>query len=112
MLEVAQRVYEGRHFRIPTGELNRLIRDAYQKHPPPARGMRRLKILYVSQVAVAPPVILLHVNDPKLAHFTYKRFLENQIRAGVSVRGHADPPELPLARRRAGRLGWAAASES
>lgn len=80
VLEVAKRVYEGRHFRIPTGELNRLIRDAYHKHTPPARGTRRLKLLYATQVAIAPPVILIHVNDPRLVHFTYKRFIENQIR--------------------------------
>lgn len=80
VMEVAKRVYEGRHFRIPTGELNRLMRDAYHKHTPPVRGTRRLKLLYASQVAVAPPIILIHVNDPRLVHFTYKRFLENQIR--------------------------------
>jgi GTP-binding protein len=80
VLEVANQVYEGRHFRIPTAELNRLIRDSYQKHTPPIRGTRRLKIMYASQVATAPPLILFHVNDPKLVHFTYKRFLENQIR--------------------------------
>ena len=59
---------------------NRLMRDAYHKHTPPVRGTRRLKLLYASQVAVAPPFILIHVNDPRLVHFTYKRFLENQIR--------------------------------
>lgn len=80
VLEAAQRVYEGRHYRIPTSELNRLIRDSYQKHTPPIRGTRRLKLMYASQVAIAPPIILFHVNDPKLVHFTYKRFLENQIR--------------------------------
>lgn len=80
VLEMTQRVFEGRHFRIPTGELNRLMRDAYHKHTPPVRGTRRLKLLYAAQVAVAPPVILFHVNDPRLVHFTYKRFLENQIR--------------------------------
>lgn len=56
------------------------MRDAYHKHTPPVRGTRRLKLLYAAQVAVAPPVILFHVNDPRLVHFTYKRFLENQIR--------------------------------
>ncbi len=87
VMEVAQRVYEARHFRIPTAELNRLMRAAYQKHTPPIRGTRRLKLLYASQVATAPPVILFHVNDPKLVHFTYKRFLENQIRAEYPFAG-------------------------
>lgn len=91
VLETAQRVYEGRHFRIPTADLNRLLRESYQKHTPPIRGTRRLKIMYASQVATAPPLILFHVNDPKLVHFTYKRYLENQIReeypfAGTPIR--------------------------
>jgi GTP-binding protein len=87
VLETAQRVYEGRHFRIPTADLNRLLREAYQKHTPPIRGTRRLKIMYASQVATSPPLILFHVNDPKLVHFTYKRFLENQIRAEYPFAG-------------------------
>ncbi|HVU12716.1 MAG TPA: ribosome biogenesis GTPase Der [Phototrophicaceae bacterium] len=87
VLEVTRRVYEGRHFRIPTAELNRLMRDAYHQHTPPIRGTRRLKLLYASQVAIAPPVFLFHVNDPKLVHFTYKRFLENQIRAEFPFEG-------------------------
>lgn len=87
VLAAAQRVYEGRHFRIPTADLNRLMRDAYQKHTPPVRGTRRLKLLYASQVATAPPLILFHVNDPRLVHFTYKRFLENQIRAEYPFEG-------------------------
>jgi GTP-binding protein len=87
VLEMAHSVYEGRHFRIPTSELNRLLRDSYQKHTPPIRGTRRLKIMYASQVATAPPLILFHVNDPKLVHFTYKRFLENEIRAAFPFPG-------------------------
>ena len=87
VLEVAQRVFEGRHFRIPTSDLNRLLREAYQKHTPPIRGTRRLKVMYASQVATAPPLILFHVNDPKLVHFTYKRFLENQIREAYPFEG-------------------------
>jgi GTP-binding protein len=56
-------------------------------HTPPVRGTRRLKIFYTSQVAVDPPVVLFHVNDPRLVHFTYKRFLENQIRAAYPFAG-------------------------
>ncbi|MCC6801897.1 MAG: ribosome biogenesis GTPase Der [Anaerolineae bacterium] len=87
VLEAAKRVYEGRHFRIPTADLNRLIREAYHKHTPPVRGTRRLKLLYASQVSIAPPVILIHVNDPRLVHFTYKRFIENQIREAYPFEG-------------------------
>jgi len=80
VLETAKRVWEGRHLRITTGEMNRIIREAMLTHTPPVRGTRRLKIMYASQVAVNPPLILFHVNDVRLVHFSYKRFLENQIR--------------------------------
>lgn len=87
VLETAHRVWEGRHFRIPTSELNRVLRDAMQRHTPPIRGTRRLKIMYASQVAIDPPVMLFHVNDPRLVHFTYKRYLENRIREEYAFEG-------------------------
>jgi GTP-binding protein len=80
VLETAHRVWENRFHRIPTAELNRLLRASVQKHPPPTSGTKRLKLLYLSQVSVNPPVFLFHVNDTRLVHFTYKRYLENQIR--------------------------------
>ncbi len=87
VLNTAKKVWEGRHFRIPTGELNRIVRDAMQLHTPPVRGTRRLKIMYTTQVAISPPVILFHVNDVRLVHFTYRRFLENQIRKAYPFEG-------------------------
>jgi len=87
VLETAKRVWEARHFRIPTSELNKLVRDAMHKHTPPIRGTRRLKILYASQVSIDPPVILFHVNDARLVHFSYKRFLENQLRETYAFEG-------------------------
>ncbi len=87
VLETANRVWEARSFRIPTSEMNRILRDAVQKHPPPAKGTRQLKIFFATQVAVDPPVFLFHVNDTRLLHFTYKRFLENQIREAYSFEG-------------------------
>lgn len=80
VLEAAVKVWEWRSFRIPTAELNTIVREAVQKHAPPMKGTKRLKFLFASQVAVNPPLILFHVNDTRLVHFTYKRFLENQIR--------------------------------
>jgi len=91
VLETAKEVYEGRYRRVQTSEVNRLLRDAMHKHPAPTMGGQRLKIFYGSQVRVAPPVFLFHVNDPGLVHFTYRRFLENQFRevypfAGTPIR--------------------------
>jgi GTP-binding protein len=81
VLETANQVYEARYFRIPTHELNRIVREALVEHVPPTKGVRRLKIFFATQVSVAPPVLLFHVNDLRLVHFTYKRYLENKIRA-------------------------------
>ncbi|MBI3242652.1 MAG: ribosome biogenesis GTPase Der [Chloroflexi bacterium] len=80
VLPTALSVQEERLVRIPTSELNRIVRDAVSKHAAPSRTGRRLKIYYATQVDTDPPTFLFHVNDPKLVHFTYRRFLENQIR--------------------------------
>jgi GTPase len=87
VLETANRIWEARMFRIPTSEVNRILRAAVQKHPPPQKGTKQLKLYFGSQVAVDPPVILFHVNDTRLVHFTYKRYLENQIRAEYPFEG-------------------------
>ncbi len=81
IIPTALRIQEERFFRISTGELNRIIHRALDTHAPPSKAGKRLKIFYVSQVNVDPPVILFHVNDKNLVHFSYQRFLENQIRA-------------------------------
>lgn len=87
VLEIANQVWENRYLRIPTSELNRLLRAAIQNHPPPMKGTKRLKIYFATQVATAPPLFLFHVNDKELVHFSYKRYLENQIRAEFPFEG-------------------------
>ena len=87
VLETAHRVWEARFLRIPTAEVNRLLRAAVEKHPPHDKGTKRLKFFYAAQVRTAPPVILFHVNDPARVHFTYKRYLENQFRAAYEFEG-------------------------
>ncbi len=87
VLPTALQVQEERLVRIPTAELNRIVREAVDKHAAPSKTGRRLKILYAAQVGVDPPTFLFHVNDPKLVHFTYRRFLENQIRGQYSFLG-------------------------
>ena len=73
-------VHRARQERIPTSELNRLIRKAVAQHSPPSKWGKRLKIYYGSQAGVAPPTFVFHVNDPRLVHFSYQRYLENRIR--------------------------------
>ncbi|MBL8093544.1 MAG: ribosome biogenesis GTPase Der, partial [Anaerolineales bacterium] len=80
ILETALKVQEERLVRIPTSALNKLVRNAVARHAPPSKGGRQLKITFAEQVRVNPPTILLHVNDPELAHFTYRRYLENSVR--------------------------------
>lgn len=87
VLETAHRVWEARSFRIQTADVNRLLRDAIQRHPPPTKGTRRLKIYFGSQVSTDPPLFLFHVNDKELVHFTYKRYLENRIREDYPFEG-------------------------
>lgn len=81
VMGMALRVQEERLTRIPTSELNRILREAMDKHAPPTKAGLRLKIYYASQVRTDPPTFLFHVNDTRLVHFTYERFLENEIRA-------------------------------
>ena len=80
VLPMALRVQEERLARITTAMLNRVLRDAQDAHPAPSHAGRQLKIYYGSQVRVDPPTFVLHVNDPKLFHFSYMRYLENQFR--------------------------------
>lgn len=87
VLPLALRVHEERLVRLSTAQLNRVLRQAQDQHPPPSRAGRHLKIYYGTQVRSDPPTFLLHVNDPKLAHFTYRRYLENQLREAHSFLG-------------------------
>ncbi len=80
VLPLALRVQEERLTRLPTSLINRIIHQAQDRHPAPSHAGAELKIYYGAQVRNDPPVFLLHVNDPKLAHFTYLRYLENCIR--------------------------------
>lgn len=87
VLETAVLVYEERLRRIPTSELNRLVREAVDRHAPTSRQSRKLKIFYAAQVRVDPPTFLFHVNDRKLVHLSYERYLENTIRAEYPFTG-------------------------
>lgn len=80
VLPTAQYVMDARYQRIPTGQLNDLIQRVVLEHAPPSKGGRRLRIFYASQTEVAPPHFVFVVNDPKLMHFAYYRYLENRIR--------------------------------
>jgi GTP-binding protein len=87
LLPVVNHVAEQQAMRIPTHVLNDVISDAVAINPPPTDKGRRLRINYVTQVAVKPPTIVLFANDPELMHFSYERYLENKIRAAFAFEG-------------------------
>jgi GTP-binding protein len=85
-LETAIDVANAHAMRIPTGELNRLVREACEKHPYSEKG-RSLRIYYATMASVKPPTIILFVNDTELMHFSYLRYIENQLRATYAFEG-------------------------
>ncbi len=87
VLPLALHIQEARLRRIPTSQLNRILRDAQDAHPAPSQAGKQLKLYYATQVRTDPPTFLVYVNDPKLMHFTYRRFLENRIREAVEFPG-------------------------
>jgi GTP-binding protein len=87
VLETARSVAEMRAMRVSTGQLNNLIQDAMMMNNPPSDKGRRLKIYYVTQVGVKPPLFSFQVNDRELMHFSYSRYLENKIRDAYSFAG-------------------------
>lgn len=80
VLPTAIEVVEARYQRLSTGQLNDLVHRVTADVPPANVRGRQFKIYYVTQVSVAPPTFVFFVNDPKLMHFSYERFLENRIR--------------------------------
>ena len=80
VLPMALRVQEERLARLTTSTINEIIHSAQDAHPHPTHAGRALKMFYGTQVRSDPPTFLIYVNEPKLMHFTYIRYLENQIR--------------------------------
>lgn len=80
-------IHENRHRRIQSSVLNDVLMDAVAMNPTPTDKGRRLKIYYLTQVAVNPPTFVAFVNDVELMHFSYERFLENQLRQSFYFEG-------------------------
>lgn len=87
VMETVKTVAEKRTMRIPTGQLNSLIIEATMMKQPPSDKGKRLKIYYVTQVGVKPPLFSFQVNKRDLMHFSYSRYLENQIRENYGFEG-------------------------
>jgi GTP-binding protein len=87
ILNEALRIYEERLRRIPTAQLNEVVRQAVQRHAPPTSQGRALKIYYATQAEISPPTFIFFVNDPDLNHFSYERYLENRLREAFGFEG-------------------------
>ncbi len=82
-------VLENQNRRIPTGVLNEIMTEAVAMQSPPTDKGKRLKLFYITQVAVKPPTFVIFVNDKELMHFSYVRYIENQIRQSFAFKGTA-----------------------
>ena len=87
ILEMAQESYAQSVRRITTGTLNDVVNEAITMTEPPALSGKRLKIYYATQVSVQPPTFVIFVNDEKLVHFSYKRYMENYFRKTFGFAG-------------------------
>ncbi len=87
VLPLALQVQEERLVRLTTSKINQVIQKAQDAHPSPSKAGRQLRMFYGTQVRSDPPTFMIYVNDPKLAHFSYRRYLENQLRAEYGFLG-------------------------
>ena len=82
-------VLENNAMRVATGVLNEIMTEAVAMQQPPSDKGKRLRLYYITQVAVKPPTFVIFVNDKELMHFSYTRYLENRIRDTFGFKGTA-----------------------
>lgn len=87
VIDTALTVLEQREKRVSTAALNKLLKDAVAKHQPPSRPGKWLKFFYATQADTAPPTFIFFCNDPKQIHFSYRRYLENELREAFGFEG-------------------------
>ena len=87
LFEMINRVNEQTSMRIPTGQLNNVLADAQMRVQPPTDKGRRLKIYYMTQTGIRPPCFVIFCNSKELFHFSYLRYIENQIRSVFGLEG-------------------------
>ncbi|MFV0239619.1 MAG: GTP-binding protein, partial [Lacrimispora sphenoides] len=87
LFEVIDMVRENQTLRVATGVLNEIMSEAVALQQPPSDKGKRLRLYYITQVAVKPPTFVIFVNDKELTHFSYTRYLENKIREAFGFKG-------------------------
>ncbi len=103
LLEMIDRVAEARKKRVGTGELNRFVEMVTASHPPASPGRKAVRILYAAQVSVAPPSFVFFTNVATTFHFSYSRFLVNQLRESFGFLGTPVRIQVRARRDHAGR---------
>jgi GTPase len=86
-LDMVLNIAEMRYLRIPTAKLNEVVQEAVRRHHPTVFKGKVMKIYYATQTQVNPPTFVFFVNDPEALHFSYERYLENQLRYAFSFKG-------------------------
>ena len=87
LLELIKTVNENHALRISTGVLNEVLIEATAMQQPPADKGRQLRLYYMTQVSVKPPTFVIFVNERELFHFSYRRYIENQLREAFGFVG-------------------------
>ena len=87
VLDALNEVYEHASYRVPTGLLNDVLSDAMSVNEPPNYNGKKLRVYYATQASANPPTFILFVNDEKIMHFSYKRYLENCLRKAFDFSG-------------------------
>ena len=87
LLSAVERALAAREQRVTTGELNRFFEEVLERHPPPTMKARSVRLFYVTQAAVRPPTFVAVSNHPQHVHFSYKRYVQNQIRERFGFEG-------------------------
>lgn len=121
LINLAQSIFKQSRFRVPTGELNRIVRAAVQNWPPPMRQNRNPRILFATQVSTEPPTLVLKVNDPVIFDDSWLRYLLGYLREHLPIkeipvklylRGRDDKSPLKMKREDAEVLAELAAEEA
>lgn len=87
LMPAIEKVHEEYCHRVGTGELNRFVEEVVAETPPPTKKLKRGRIYYITQIGIRPPRFLVSVNDPELLHFSYRRFIVNELRKRYGFSG-------------------------
>jgi GTP-binding protein len=86
-MDTALEVFRERGKVVPVGDLNQVLLEAIAKHAPPSHGRKHLRFSRVAQTGAHPPTFTFYVNFPEMVHFSYRRYLQNALRAAFGFKG-------------------------